>query len=70
MSRYTIQDAVVVLDENSDVVDWFDTLEDAEAYIEELEEMEEEWKCIKMEWPYMCFRKGQCAELMNAKGIR
>lgn len=37
MSRYTIQDAVVVLDENSDVVDWFDTLEDAEAYAEELE---------------------------------
>ena len=37
MSRYTIQDAVVVLDENADVVDWFDTLEDAEAYVEELE---------------------------------
>lgn len=37
MSRYTIQEAVVVLDENSDVVDWFDTLEDAEAYAEELE---------------------------------
>ena len=37
MSRYMIQDAVVVLDENSDVVDWFDTLEDAEAYVEELE---------------------------------
>ena len=38
MSRYTIQEAVVVLDENSDVMDWFDTVEDAEAYIEELEE--------------------------------
>ena len=37
MSRYTIQDAVVVLDENSDVVDWFDTVEDAEAYVKELE---------------------------------
>ena len=37
MSRYTIQEAIVVLDENSDVVDWFDTLEDAEAYVEELE---------------------------------
>ena len=37
MSRYTIQEAVVVLDENSDVMDWFDTVEDAEAYIEELE---------------------------------
>lgn len=31
MSRYTIQDAVVVLDENSEVMDWFDTVEDAEA---------------------------------------
>lgn len=37
MSRYTIQDAVVVLDENSNVVDWFDTVEDAEAYVEELD---------------------------------
>lgn len=41
MSRYTIQEAVVVLDENSDVMDWFDTVEDAEAYIEELEEGED-----------------------------
>lgn len=37
MSRYTIQEAIVVLDENSDVMDWFDTLEDAETYVEELE---------------------------------
>lgn len=37
MSRYTIQEAVVVLDENSDVMDWFDAVEDAEAYVEELE---------------------------------
>ena len=36
MSRYTIQEAVVVLDENSEVMDWFDTVEDAEAYVEEL----------------------------------
>lgn len=42
MSRYAIQEAVIILDENSDVVDWFDTVEDAEAYIEELEEMEDE----------------------------
>lgn len=42
MSRYTIQEAVVVLDENSDVVDWFDTVEDAEAYVENLDEMEDE----------------------------
>ena len=41
MSRYTIQEAGVVLDENSDVMDWFDTVEDAEAYIEELEEGED-----------------------------
>lgn len=41
MGRYTIQEAVVVLDENSDVMDWFDTVEDAEAYIEELEEGED-----------------------------
>ena len=41
MSRYTIQEAIVVLDENSDVMDGFDTVEDAEAYIEELEEGED-----------------------------
>lgn len=41
MSRYTIQEAVVVLDENSEVMDWFDTVEDAEAYVEELEEGED-----------------------------
>ena len=42
MSKYTIQEAVVVLDENSDVVDWFDTVEDAETYVENLEGMEDE----------------------------
>ena len=42
MSRYTIQDAVVVLDENSDVMDWFDTVEDAEAYVEGLKKEEED----------------------------
>ena len=42
MSRYTIQDAVVVLDENSEVMDWFDTVEDAEAYVKELEKEEED----------------------------
>ena len=42
MSRYTTQEAVIVLDENSDLVDWFDTVEDAEAYVEELEGMEDE----------------------------
>lgn len=42
MSRYTIQEAVIVLDENSEVMDWFDTVEDAEKYAEELNEMEEQ----------------------------
>ena len=42
MSRYTIQEAVVVLDENSEVMDWFDTVEDAEAYVERLEKEEED----------------------------
>lgn len=36
MSKYTIQEAVVVLDENSDVMDWFDTVDDAEVYVETL----------------------------------
>ena len=42
MSRYTIQEAAVVLDENSNLMDWFDTVEEAEAYAEELERMEDE----------------------------
>ena len=41
-SRYTIQDAFIVLDENSDIVDWFDSYEDAEAYVEDLEGTEDE----------------------------
>ena len=40
MSRYTIQEAVVVLDENLNVTDWFDQMEDAEKYIEDFEEGE------------------------------
>ena len=42
MSRYTRQDAVVVLDENSDVVEWFDSMEDAEAYVENCEDEKDE----------------------------
>lgn len=38
MSRYSICEGFVVLDENSEIVDWFDTKEDAESYVEELEE--------------------------------
>lgn len=34
---YTISEGYVVLDENSEIVDWFDTLEEAEKYIKELE---------------------------------
>lgn len=41
MSRYTIQEAVVVLDENLDIMNWFDSMEDAEKYIEDLEEGEQ-----------------------------
>ena len=37
MSTFTINQGYVVLDENSEVIDWFDTIEDAENYIEELE---------------------------------
>ncbi len=42
MSRYTIYEAVVVLDENSEIMEWFDTVEDAEAYVEGLEKEEED----------------------------
>lgn len=42
MSKYTIQEAVLVIDENSDVVDWFDTIEAAEEYVEYLERKEDE----------------------------
>ena len=34
--KYTIQEAVIVLDENTEVVDWFDSVEEAEKYIEEM----------------------------------
>lgn len=37
-SKYTIQEAVVVLNENSEVVEWFDTIEEAEEYVEEMED--------------------------------
>ena len=35
--EYTINQGYVVLDENSEIVDWFDTIEEAEAYVEEME---------------------------------
>lgn len=33
MDSYTINQGYVVLDKNSEYVDWFDTLEDAEEYV-------------------------------------
>lgn len=36
--RYSVQQGFVVLDENTNVVDWFDTEEDAIAAAEEMEE--------------------------------
>ena len=38
MGKYTVNQGYVVLDENSEVVDWFDTFEEAEEYAEELNE--------------------------------
>lgn len=40
MGKYTIQEAVVVLNENCEVEEWFDTTEDAEQYVEEMEDEE------------------------------
>lgn len=39
MGKYTIQDAVVVLDGNSEIIEWFDTMEEAEEYVEEMEDV-------------------------------
>ena len=38
MGKYTVNEGYIVLDENMEVVDWFDTLEEAEEYAEELNE--------------------------------
>ena len=38
---YSINQGYVVINENMEVVDWFDTFEDAEEYIEQLEEESE-----------------------------
>lgn len=38
MGNYTINQGYVVLDENSQIIDWFDTMEEALELIEELEE--------------------------------
>lgn len=37
MSKYSICEGFVVLDENSEIVDWFDTQDEAESYVEELD---------------------------------
>ena len=36
MKKYTVNQGYVVLDENSSVVEWLDTLEEAEEYAEKL----------------------------------
>lgn len=35
--KYTIQEVIAVLDENSNLVDWFDSWEDAESFVEDME---------------------------------
>lgn len=37
MKNYTISKGYIILDENSEVVDWADKLEDAEKIVEEFE---------------------------------
>lgn len=39
--KYTVQQGYIILDENSEVVDWFDTQEEAEDYANELKIMNE-----------------------------
>lgn len=38
MGNYTIQEAIIILDNNSEVVEWFDTMEEAEEFCEEMED--------------------------------
>ena len=38
MGKYSICKGFVVLDENSEIIDWFDTEEEAETFAEELED--------------------------------
>lgn len=40
--NYSINQEYIVLDEDMEVVNWFDTLEDAEEYVEQLEEEKRE----------------------------
>lgn len=37
MGKYSVCEGFIVLDENSEFVDWFDTQDEAEDYIEENE---------------------------------
>lgn len=37
MSKYSINQFYAILDENSDPIEWFDTEEEAEARLEELD---------------------------------
>lgn len=38
--NYSINEGYVILDENSELVEWFDTLEEAERYIEDIKQVE------------------------------
>ena len=40
MGRYTVVEGFIVLDENSEIVDWYDTEDEAYEHIEKLENME------------------------------
>lgn len=42
MGVYTIQSAYIILNENSEVVDWRDTFEEAEEEVARLEEYQDE----------------------------
>jgi len=42
MKEYTINAGYVILDENSEIINWADTLEEAEKIVEELENDQEE----------------------------
>lgn len=38
MGKYTITEGFIVLDENSNIVEWFDTEEEAQSFIDEQED--------------------------------
>lgn len=38
--NYSINEGYIILNENSELVEWFDTLEEAEKYVEEISKLE------------------------------